>query len=87
MQIARFMNFSDNCCCIMRSVFLLSLMFCLLVMQAGAVSLEDGVKIPLVADYISSDSERGVFLSALVAVEDVSRPSGQIAHRRERNQL
>ena len=56
----------------MRSVFLSSLLFCLLVMQAGAVSLEDGVSIPLVADYISSDSERGVFLSALVAVENGS---------------
>jgi uncharacterized protein len=67
--IVRFMGFSEDCYCYMRRVFLLVFLLCSAVLPVNGVSLEDGVQVPLVADYMSDGVEKGVFLNAVVAVE------------------
>ena len=51
----------------MKYLLFLSLLLSLTV-PVGAISAEDGVSVPLVADYISGDCEEGVFLDAFVVV-------------------
>lgn len=52
-----------------RCVFFISLLFCLLSSSVHAVSFNNAVSVPLVADYMDGGTEQGVFLNAVVAVE------------------
>ena len=52
---------------LMKSLLLVFLLFSLVV-PVGAISADDGVSVPLVADYIGGRHEEGVFLDAFVVV-------------------